>query len=123
MTKTPQDDLHFAEKGVLVKLVNKMPGRIAERSEIKCYKITNIDYLHEILDKPNRFLSLRPNTIGRQSIKEVRIKCDQQLGLYLGSFFLDDYFRESVVLHVYRAILLGNVVYGVNKRCVYLAEQ
>lgn len=112
---------NFAKPGALVKLENKKPGRIADRSVLDAFKITNLDYLHEILNQFTRFLSLRPGTTGRDSVEKVKIDASS-IGLYVGTIHLDDYWRSATVLHVYRIILLGNTVYAVKSNCVSLVE-
>lgn len=107
----------FAKPGDLVKIENNLVGRIAHRNKLQVYKVTDLNYLTEILNQFTRFLSLRPETRGSHAI-EKHIIDTGCVGLYLGTIHLDDYYRSSTVLHVYRVILLGNAVYVVKADCV-----
>lgn len=114
----------FAEKfvpvGSLVKIVDRRTGRIADRAHVNALRITDLNYLNEVVNRIDRFWNLNPRAAGAIGSTREKVAVGD-IGMYMGSLFVADQDIRTR-LEIYRVILLEKTVYAVIASCVDLVQ-
>lgn len=107
----------FAKQGSLVRIF--FPKKEIYKPPV-VFVVTNMDYINEILNNPNRTLvyAVGLETMGTVSVKRSEIN-NETIGLFLGSIMVNES-NLAVYPSPHRVLLCEKGVYIVNSCFVYL---